>query len=240
MQHLNTIFFSFILLIVAGCGSTTRDISDPINRKAELHYNQGTKKLIEKDYTAALDHLLKAKMHKKNDSKILNNLGMAYYFKKKSVLAELKVLDTQIDLIKSQLSDCKITNPISGIVLEIFIENNEFCITGKPLYKIANLKEIELKAYLSANQLSTIELGKTVQVAIDGSNENLIFYDGKISWISSEAEFTPKIIQTPEDRLNLVYAIKIKVLNDGKIKIRNDGQIKIGMPGELYFNSKQE
>lgn len=150
--------------------------------------------------------------------------------KKKTIWNEQKVLLSQIELLNKQISDCKIKNPVSGIILEKFIENHEFCVMGKPLYKIANLSKLELKAYVSARQLSEITINQSVKIAIDGS-DNLIFFDGKISWIASEAEFTPKIIQSPEDRLNLVYAIKISV--------ENNGQIKIGMPGEVYFNSQK-
>ncbi|MCF8370997.1 MAG: HlyD family efflux transporter periplasmic adaptor subunit [Bacteroidales bacterium] len=148
--------------------------------------------------------------------------------KRKSILHESKVLDKQIDLIRHQISESKIINPIKGVVLDKFIEEHELCGMGKPIYKIANLDQINLKAYVSARQLAGITIGQQVKVAIDGPDEGLIFYDGTISWISPEAEFTPKVIQTPEERLNLVYAIKVKVENDGKIKI--------GMPGEVHFN----
>ena len=150
--------------------------------------------------------------------------------RKESVLSELRVLSSQEDLINKQINDCKVINPITGTVLEKFIENNEFCILGKPIYKIADLNNLLLKAYISARQLSAINIGQDVKVAIDGPDEGLKFYVGTISWISSEAEFTPKVIQTPEDRLNLVYAIKIKVINDGSIKI--------GMPGQVYLTTK--
>jgi len=166
----------------------------------------------------------------KTEIEITENQIKQAKVKKKSIWNEQKVLLTQIDLLNKQISDCKIVNPVAGVILEKFIENHEICVMGKPLYKIANLSTLELKAYVSARQLSEIEINKSVKVAIDGA-EDLIFFDGTISWIASEAEFTPKIIQSPEDRLNLVYAIKVRV--------ENNGQIKIGMPGEVYFERQK-
>ncbi len=154
----------------------------------------------------------------------LNQLGV----KQKSITQESRVFDKQIDLIRHKISDCRVINPIRGIVLETFIEEHELCGMGKPIYKIANLNLMTLKAYVSTRQLAAIEIGQTVKVAIDAPNDELSFYEGKISWISPEAEFTPKVIQTPEERLNLVYAIKVFV--------ENDGMIKIGMPGEVHFD----
>ena len=165
----------------------------------------------------------------KTEIEIANKQIKQARVKKKSIRDEQKVLLSQIDLVNKQIDDCKIKNPINGVVLEKFIENHEFCVMGKPLYKIANLNKIELKAYVSARQLAEIKIGQNVKVAIDGADNNLINFDGKISWISAEAEFTPKVIQTPEDRLNLVYAIKVSV--------ENTGQIKIGMPGEVCFSN---
>ena len=97
---------------------------------------------------------------------------------------------------------------------------------GQPLYKVANLDELILRAYVSGNQLSTLEIGKEVRVLFDGK-DGMHESSGVVSWISSRAEFTPKIIQTREERVNLVYALKVKV--------SNDGSLKIGMPGELIF-----
>ncbi len=147
--------------------------------------------------------------------------------KKRSVVQDAEVVDKQIDLLKYQIVECEIINPINGTVLNEYVSKNELCIMGKPIYKIANIKLMTLKAYISAHQLSNTEIGEKLKVTIDGSDGNLRYYDGVVSWISSEAEFTPKTIQTPEERLNLVYAIEIQVENDGKIKI--------GMPGEVHF-----
>lgn len=149
----------------------------------------------------------------------------------KSVLAEENVLDSQLNLIENQLNKCKIINPVKGIVLEKYVNEGELVTVGKSLYKIADLNEMDLKVYVSGNQLSDIILGNIADVYIDGKDGELIKYTGKVSWISSEVEFTPKIIQTREERVNMVYGVKIRV--------KNDGSIKIGMPGEVKFQSNQ-
>jgi HlyD family secretion protein len=151
------------------------------------------------------------------------------YAGKNSISKELEVIVKQNDVLNKQIADCHIYSPIDGTVMETFFQNKELCMMGKPLMKLSNLDNIELKAYIDATLLSELTIGKSVKVAIDGSGQNLIYFDGKVIWVASEAEFTPKIIQTPEERTNLVYAIKVAVKNDGKIKI--------GMPGEMYLNT---
>ena len=121
----------------------------------------------------------------------------------------------------------KIINPINGIVLEKYVEEKELVAPGGTIYKIANIKEMELKVYVNRSQLPSIKIGDSVIVKIDEDEKDLQSLEGTISWISSEVEFTPKIIQTKEERINMVYAVKIRV--------NNDGRIKIGMPGEVYF-----
>jgi HlyD family secretion protein len=147
------------------------------------------------------------------------------------VQSEIENIDIQISQLKDQFSKSFITNPISGIVLEKYINENELVIIGKLLYKIADLENMELKAYVSGDQLPNIKIGQKVIVMIDKNKEENQEFFGTISWISDEAEFTPKIIQTKEERVDQVYAIKVKV--------KNDGRIKIGMPGEVIFNQNQ-
>ena len=144
------------------------------------------------------------------------------------IVSELSVLDAQLNRLDEQLSKSIITNPIEGTVLVKYTEEQEIVSFGKPLYKIANLDELELKVYISETQLAEVKIGQTVRVSIDGK-EGMTTYDGNISWISAEAEFTPKIIQTKEERVNLVYAMKIIV--------KNDGALKIGMPAEVSFQT---
>ncbi len=143
------------------------------------------------------------------------------------VLNELKTVDVQIDQLNDQLKKCEIVNPVSGTVLSKYAEMHELVNFGKPLYKIADLSTLILKAYIDETQLSTIELGQEVRVEID-HKDTTKSYSGTVSWIASESEFTPKIIQTKKERVTLVYAIKISVINDGSLKI--------GMPAELWLN----
>lgn len=144
-----------------------------------------------------------------------------------TISGELATLDVQIKQINDQIEKCIIKNPMRGTVIMKLAEPNEIVSFGKPLYKIANLEEMELRVFVSGNQLSEIKIGQQVKVYIDIGKESMKEYEGTIIWISSKAEFTPKIIQTKEERVNLVYAVKIKV--------KNDGSIKIGMPAEVIF-----
>lgn len=141
------------------------------------------------------------------------------------ILSDLKSIDAQIDKINDQIQKSKITNPIKGTVLTKYAEPGEITTFGKPLYKIANISEMTLRVFVSETQLPQLKIGQEVAVKIDGKEE-MKSYKGTISWIAAQAEFTPKIIQTKEERVNLVYAIKVK--------IKNDGSLKIGMPAEMW------
>ena len=158
---------------------------------------------------------------------VLNKKIDAVRVQLNGILAERNVITVNIDLVNDQIVKSIILNPESGTVLEKYLEQYEIVVPGKALYKLADLDKMILKAYISEPQLSEIELQQRVNVLIDGINEEKIMFEGIVSWISSEAEFTPKIIQTREERVNLVYAIKVRV--------KNDGRIKIGMPGEVIF-----
>jgi HlyD family secretion protein len=142
------------------------------------------------------------------------------------ILNEVKSIDVQIEKINDQIEKSKIINPIKGTVLAKYAEPNEVTAFGKPLYKIADISEMTLRVYISETQLSKIKVGQNVTVKIDAEKE-MISFPGRISWISSSAEFTPKVIQTKEERVNLVYAVKVKV--------KNDSSLKIGMPAEMWF-----
>lgn len=144
-----------------------------------------------------------------------------------SVISELYNLDIQIQQLEDQLQKSIITNPVNGTVLTKYTEPNEITSFGKPLYKIADLSTLKLRIYISETQLSSVTIGQEVTVKID-SNTTLKTYTGTISWVASEAEFTPKIIQTKEERVNLVYAVKVNV--------KNDGSLKIGMPAEMWIS----
>ena len=142
------------------------------------------------------------------------------------VINELKSIDVQFKQIQDQIKKSKFINPINGTVLTKYAEPNEITAFGKPIYKIANLNTMKLRVYISETQLATIKIGQEVTVKIDDA-DTMKSYKGIISWIASEAEFTPKIIQTKEERVALVYALKVNVINDGSLKI--------GMPAEMWI-----
>lgn len=142
------------------------------------------------------------------------------------IIGDLKSIDIQIEKINDQIQKSKIINPIKGTVLTKYAEPDEITAFGKPLYKIANISEMTLRIFVSEMQLPQLKIGQEVSVKIDGLKE-MKSYKGTISWIAAQAEFTPKIIQTKEERVNLVYAIKVKV--------KNDGSLKIGMPAEMWI-----
>lgn len=143
-----------------------------------------------------------------------------------AVVNEAKSIDIQLKQIADQMDKSKIINPINGIVLVKYAEVGEIATFGKPLYKIANLSSMQLRVYVSETQLSKIKIGQEVTIKIDKGSE-VKSYKGTLIWIASEAEFTPKIIQTKEERVNLVYAVKIEVINNG--------DLKIGMPAEMWI-----
>jgi len=146
----------------------------------------------------------------------------------RSILSEGKPLQKRVAQLEDQLKKSGIINPTEGTVITKYAEEGEFTTTGKALYKIADLKVMTLRAYVTGSQLSQLKLGQTVKVMVDDGNKKYKELPGTINWISDKAEFTPKTIQTKEERANLVYAIKIKV--------QNDGYLKIGMYGEVKFN----
>jgi HlyD family secretion protein len=139
---------------------------------------------------------------------------------------EQKSIDVQIEKANDQIKKCKIINPFQGTVLAKYSEANEITNFGKPLYKIADISEMNLRIFISEKQLNQIVVGQKVIVKID-TEEDMKSYPGTIYWIATSAEFTPKIIQTKEERANLVYAVKVKV--------KNDGSLKIGMPAEMWI-----
>ncbi|RKD91062.1 HlyD family secretion protein [Mangrovibacterium diazotrophicum] len=144
-----------------------------------------------------------------------------------SIDSELAVLQAQIASAENQLEKSVITSPVNGTILEKYTELGELAAPSKALVKLADLSELDLRVYVSGAQLPHVKLGQQVEVLIDEdkkTNQHLI---GVVNWISSEAEFTPKIIQTKEERVKMVYAVKVKV--------KNDGRLKIGMPGEVNF-----
>ena len=148
----------------------------------------------------------------------------------RSVLSESKPLEKRAEQLSDQIEKANITNPINGTVITKYAEAGEMTSGGKALYKIADLSTITLRAYISGSQLSEIKIGQPVKVRVDKGADDYKGFNGTIKWISDKAEFTPKTIQTKDERANLVYAIKINV--------KNDGYLKIGMYGEVLLNSQ--
>ena len=134
-------------------------------------------------------------------------------------------LEAQIAALDDRISKCRILSPVGGTVLVKYAEAGELASVGKPLMKIADLKNIYLRAYFTSDQLANIMLGDEVKVVADFGGEERYNYTGRVAWISSESEFTPKTIQTKDSRANLVYAVKIAVENDGRLKIGLAGEV---------------
>jgi len=141
---------------------------------------------------------------------------------------ESKALMSQIEQLKDQLRKSYISSPINGTVLVTYVEAGELAVQGKPLFKVANLKSMYLKAYISTSQLTTVKLGQSVDVVAEFGEKEIRTYKGTISWISSKAEFTPKTVQTRDERANLVYPVNVLVENDGYLKIGMYGGIRFG------------
>lgn len=147
---------------------------------------------------------------------------------KQSVQAEINATRARLNQLDRQIEDAQIVNPVRGTVLTTFAEPHELVREGQPLYRIANLDTLELRVYISGAQLPAVRLRQNVEVMVDKNAEENQQLNGQISWIASEAEFTPRMIQTKEERVTQVYAVKVRVPNP-------DGILKIGMPGEVTF-----
>lgn len=145
-----------------------------------------------------------------------------------SVNAELEVIDAQLNEVLDQLDRCQLKMPSDGTVLQKFLEQGEMAVLGRPIIKVADLDNMYLRAFVSGSQLPNVKIGQKVTVSFDKTEDTNQSISGTITWISSEAEFTPKIVQTKEERIDLVYAIKVG--------IENDGRVKIGMPGEVTWS----
>jgi HlyD family secretion protein len=150
---------------------------------------------------------------------------------KTSVAAELSVYEAKKASINEQIRRCLVKSPLKGTVLEKYSEAGEMTAAGKPLVKIADLSIIKLKVYVSGAQIGSIKTGQTCSIRIDNGKKGFTSFPGTISYISEKAEFTPKIIQTKEERVVLVYAVNIDVVNDGTLKS--------GMPGEALFTAEK-
>jgi HlyD family secretion protein len=193
--------------------------NDAATRK-QLDDANGQIQVIEKQISAANSQLLTINQQisaSKENVSIQN----------RAILSEKNPTEKKVLQLDEQLKHNIISAPISGIVLIKYTEKGEFATVGKPIFKMANLQVMTLKAYLTGDQLPKVKTGQNVKVFIDSGDGNTKEITGNIYWISSNAEFTPKTIQTKDERANLVYACKIHV--------KNDGFLKIGMYGEVKF-----
>lgn len=177
------------------------------------------------DLTAAVSQLQKQLAVTQNQLKAsLTNINT----QNNSILSQEVPLQKNAEAVQAQINQGEIINPTTGTVLVNYALKGEMQTYGKPLYKIANTDTLTLKAYITGNQLPQVKLGQAVTVHTDAAEGEQHTYKGEITYIASKAEFTPKTIQTKDERANLVYAIKVKV--------KNDGYLKIGMYGEVLFN----
>ena len=157
----------------------------------------------------------------------INSQRQAVAIQNRGILSEKNPMEKKVAQIQDQLNKTSIINPVSGTVLIKYADANEYTNTGKAIYKIADLSIMKLRAYITSNQLAQVKINQQVKVLVDDGKGGYRELTGSISWISDKAEFTPKTIQTKEERANLVYAMKVNV--------KNDGYLKIGMYGEVVF-----
>jgi HlyD family secretion protein len=190
-----------------------------------LKADAATRKQLD-DINALIDQLEK-KIFVTRQQLVVNSFNTQT--QNKGILSEKAPLEKTVAQYQEQINKGRILNPISGIVLSKYALKGEMAMTGKPLYKIANTDTLSLKAYMTGDHLSQIKIGQSVVVRIDQGEKDYKKYGGVISWISPRSEFTPKTIQTKNERANLVYAIKVRV--------KNDGYLKIGMYGEVIWNT---
>lgn len=176
--------------------------------RALLKSNAGTQKQV--DDMEAQIAILKGKIAAQKVSYANGNAGIEN---------EISTYEVQIAKAMDQLSKCRVVSPISGIVLTKYAEAGEMVTVGKPLYEVADLDNVYVRAYFSTEQLAGVKLGDKVTVIPDDGTDSPKQYEGVVTWISSDAEFTPKNIQTRDERADMVYAVKVSVRNDGFLRL---------------------
>ncbi len=147
-----------------------------------------------------------------------------------ALTSEAAVIEAQVQQIDDQIRQSLISSPISGTILSTYAEAGELAAAGKPLFKVADIRQMTLRVYITADQLTAVRLGQRVTVYADEGKAERRTYEGKVTWIADKAEFTPKTIQTRDERANLVYAVKVTVTNDGLIKKGMYGDLKLSEP----------
>lgn len=181
-----------------------------------VNANAGNRKQLD-DITAAIN-LLEKQLDAQTETLINGNANAK---------AQAEALKAQIALTDDMISKSTIASPVDGTVMAKYVEKGELAVQGRTLFKVANINDMYLKAYITSGQITGLKIGQEVKVFADSGDSDRKEYRGVILWISDKAEFTPKTIQTRDERANLVYAVKIKV--------QNDGYIKRGMYGEVSF-----
>lgn len=181
-----------------------------------VNANAGNRKQLD-DITAAIN-LLEKQLDAQTETLINGNANAK---------AQAEALKAQIALTDDMISKSTIASPVDGTVMAKYVEKGELAVQGRTLFKVANINDMYLKTYITSGQITGLKIGQEVKVFADSGDSDRKEYRGVISWISDKAEFTPKTIQTRDERANLVYAVKIKV--------QNDGYIKRGMYGEVSF-----
>ena len=239
-------------LLTAGCQVGAIDSVQLYLRKLQLERSAASVRSnrpdIAKQVASLREQIAKQQTERRRVENLLKD-GAATTKQLDDIDAQLKVLGSQLDAtlstlrnnaasidenssvqiaqVEDQLEKCRIVSPISGTVLAKYGEAGELASVGRPLMKVADLDRIYLRAYFTSDQLSELELGQTVTVTADFGGDRQIDYPGRITWIASESEFTPKTIQTRSSRASLVYAVKIAVENDGQLKIGLYGEVKL-------------
>jgi HlyD family secretion protein len=165
--------------------------------------------------------------------RVLGEQIAAAQAQRRSVGQESASTQARVAQIHDRIARSRVTNPRSGTVLATYVERGEFVQPGQPLYRVADLDTLELRAYVSAPQLSALRIGQSAQVSVDRPGGELLTLPGTVTWIASKAEFTPTPVQTRDERTELVYAVKIRVPN-------RNGALKIGMPADVRFPSPGE
>lgn len=188
------------------CDRFGRLLADGATTQKQFDDAQAYLKTLRAQLTALLSTL------DKNKSSIADNAG---------------AIGWQTEQIREQIERCRILSPLSGTILVKYAEPGEFATPGRPICQIADLNNIYLRAYFTAERLADLKIGQNVTVIADFGGDAQFEYPGKITWISQESEFTPKSIQTDDSRANLVYAVKVAVRNDGRLKLGQYGEVKL-------------
>lgn len=235
LAHIDTTMYSLQRMQLGSQRQSARSASPDVSAQAAALRTQIAHQQSERDRVARLlkDGAATQKMYDDAEAalKILNAQLIALLSSlnnnRTSISDNAEAISYQSQQIEEQIKKSNITAPITGTVLEKYAEEGEFAVPGKPLFKIADLNKMYLRAYFTDEQLATIKLGQKVTVVADFGGDCQYEYPGEITWIAEESEFTPKSIQTKDSRANLVYAVKIRVRNDGRLKLGQYGEVRL-------------